>query len=535
MTQRSVVRQVCQLTTLRTLPSVVAVISAALSGFFLLTRIIHGLSFRSWGDESEHLLGGKALSSGDRLYVSFVDLHGPFIFFLSKTYGDLFGWSHGNYVRIIPASFILLATLAIATSSSLINVRQRSWAVTVFVGVTASAWIVQGLYLFEYYLISGALLAIFLACYAVPSWTGLAVSQRAAAVSGFCATLAVFTSHAWLPTGVAIFLSTLLQRQMHGNRRSLATTFIISAALTAAACFGWLWLYGSILGYIVFHIVFAHTVYLQTVQPVNPELSISKFLFSLIPSLSQDRIVQSVGDLSLFLSVIIGWRIYQRRALVIGVLGILAADARGNIGFQDGTFLILSVALFSLTLSQALQQAAETRYGSLLATGLCLILVTAAEMEMHRAISSPNNLTRKMIIRDGPVDITARSEAAEFKFIRRVVSPQERILALVYRPREYWFAGRLPMKGFYEYLPDDALYAQHPVFGITRDLCDAMRTDPPPVVIFDNWKVWDRYSPAQYMPCLIKVLDTQYTRSTADRTLFVRRDRVPANWQGLGQ
>ena len=509
------------------LSNALAALAAILTVIFFVTRAAHGIWFRSWGDELEHLLGGWALTSGDRLYVSFVDLHGPFIFFLAKSYGDLFGWAQGNYIRIIPIFFLLLSAMAVATGQSLCNFRQRCWAVTLFIGLSTTVWIVQGLYLFEYYLISGALLSIVLACYAVPAWLDHSISRRTALLSGVAATLAVFTSHAWLPTAGTLFLSTLLQPRKGGNRKASAVAFISASVITAAACLAWLSGYGSLRGYFVYHIIFAHTVYLQVVGPVNPELTLAKFAQSLLPSLAPDRLVQTLGDLLLLVSAIVGLRVYRPAALAVGVIAILAADARGNVGFQDGTFLILSIAFSALTMTLVLEHAAENWLGSILTTLICLSLVGGAEKTMRRALSSPNSLTRQMITHDQPVRITAVSEAAEFSFIRTIVRPNERVLSLIYRPYDYWLIGRLPMKGFYEYLPDDALYAGHPILGIKRDLCKALHSDPPPVVIFDDWKVWDYYAPEDYMPCVVKALHTEYARSSVYPTLFVRHDRVP--------
>ena len=48
-----------------------------------------------------HLLGGRALNSGYRLYDSFVDLHGPCIFMLAQDWEAAFGWSHSNLARLV--------------------------------------------------------------------------------------------------------------------------------------------------------------------------------------------------------------------------------------------------------------------------------------------------------------------------------------------------------------------------------------------------------------------------------------------------
>ena len=520
-----------RLTTRISFPTYFAGAGTALSISLFLIRLYHGIWFRSWGDELEHLLGGRALTRGDQLYVTFVDLHGPLIFFLAQTYGSLFGWSEANYARLIPASFFLLAAASIGLSPVLSDLRQRAWAVTVFFGIGASVWIVQGFYLLEYYLLSGALLTVCLASFAVPRWKGIEVSRMGAGLSGASTTLALFASHAWLPTAAALFVSATLNPWTKTSRRATAT-FVASAALTGVTFLLWLSRHGSLRGYVVFHIIFAHTVYLQAIGPVNPELTFSHFAASLVPTLSPEKIVQDLGIFALLSAIIAGVGLYQCWPLAIGVLGILATDARGDVGFQNGTFVVLSIALFALTIPQRSKLISETTVGSIAATCVCVSVIAIAELAARRAISSPNGLSRAMIIHDQPARIAMRSGAPEYSFIRTIVKPDERLLALVYRPWEYWLADRLPMLGCYEYLPDDALYASQPVFGIRRDLCKALQNDPPPAIIFDDWKVWNYYSPATYMPCVVRELFEFYTRSPTYPLLFVRRDRVPIARQG---
>ena len=86
------------------------------------------------------------------------------------------------------------------------------------------------------------------------------------------------------------------------------------------------------------------------------------------------------------------------------------------------------------------------------------------------------------------------------------------------------------MRGFYMYMPYDAFYARAPVLGMQHDLCKAMEKGFPPVVLFDNWKAWDHFAPADYMPCLIEILKERYTKAPIDEKLFVRNDRVPSHW-----
>lgn len=261
-------------------------------GFFL-ARAWFGLWFTSFNDEVEHLVGGWALSRGDRLYSTFVDLHGPFIFFLAETYGQVFGWAHNNYARLIIVGFAALAAAAIALCPTLTTLRQRAWALTVFVGLVASIWIVDGLYLFENYLVSASLIIVLLAQYVVPAWSDTGVGFGRASLAGACAAFAVFTSHAWLPTIVVLHVSTIVRpgpRMRNGRAAAIVAGSFAAASLI---CLTWLYRVGSIRGFIVFHVLFAHTIYRQIVPA---ELTWHSFIVSLLPSFSPTGSVRMLGS-----------------------------------------------------------------------------------------------------------------------------------------------------------------------------------------------------------------------------------------------
>jgi hypothetical protein len=115
--------------------------------------------------------------------------------------------------------------------------------------------------------------------------------------------------------------------------------------------------------------------------------------------------------------------------------------------------------------------------------------------------------------------------------LRRATKPDERFLALPFDPDLYFEAGRLPMRGYYDYLPWNADYAKSPWFGQTNDLCVDLQRDPPPVLFYNGWVVWDRYDPRNYMPCVLGVIAKLYVPAPATPDFFVRRDRVGA-WLG---
>jgi hypothetical protein len=108
---------------------------------------------------------------------------------------------------------------------------------------------------------------------------------------------------------------------------------------------------------------------------------------------------------------------------------------------------------------------------------------------------------------------------------RAATNPDERVLAVPFFPDLYLQAGRLPMKAYYIYLPWDADYGSHPMFGVTHDRCADLARGPPPVIRYDGWDVWGKYDPRSYMPCVVKFLADHYVLMPNETILYVRKDR----------
>ncbi|KXV10012.1 hypothetical protein AD931_01950 [Gluconobacter oxydans] len=108
-------------------------------------------------------------------------------------------------------------------------------------------------------------------------------------------------------------------------------------------------------------------------------------------------------------------------------------------------------------------------------------------------------------------------------------------MVIPYNPDVYIYAGRLSMKKYHEYLPWEADYARHPWGGYERDLCHDLPQDLPPVIYFDDYHVWGRWAPADFMPCVLKVLAQDYQRDPVEKSVYIRRDRVdPAALKDAG-
>jgi hypothetical protein len=158
------------------------------------------------------------------------------------------------------------------------------------------------------------------------------------------------------------------------------------------------------------------------------------------------------------------------------------------------------------------------------AFALCNI---GAEHVARAAISSPHALTYKQVKHAPQVPLVQSNEGWAIR-LRRAVAPNEHVLAIPFYPSFYIEGGRLPISGFSNYFPWDADYARHPWLGKGRDLCAALRRDPPPVIWDDDWDLGGLYNPRIYMSCVYDILAEKYRKAGTDRAIYVRRDRTAA-------
>jgi hypothetical protein len=121
------------------------------------------------------------------------------------------------------------------------------------------------------------------------------------------------------------------------------------------------------------------------------------------------------------------------------------------------------------------------------------------------------------------------SYAEQVSLAQALVPPDKPILAVVFAPRWYLLAQRFPASGAYYYLPWQAAYNRAPMRGYRIDPCADLASDPPKVIAWDRWKVWDEYDVADYEPCLVEIMQRHYVAIRGTQLLLrkpVRPDDV---------
>jgi hypothetical protein len=542
-------------------PALLAIFAA----LFFAIRVWHGIWFTAFVDESEHLLGGKMLDAGATLYGNFVSQHGPVIFMLAQAYGALFGWDHPNLARLMSAALAVGAGLCVVTTPALQGRIERLWAAALFLGLQAAMWLMQAAFLVNYHTVAGFLLVAALSLFIVPAWLRRPLARWRAFAAGACLALVVGTAYSFGPCAVLLSASALWA----APRRNWAA-FLAGWAAGALCAVAWMLRFADFLGYLAFHFaenqfVFSHYV----------NFSFGFFLRGLVPSFQPGARVHALGLLccagGFGLMLFIKGRMFffekknqktfahlgtpvdnehpQGRCeqsksflllflekeglssfgpILLGYAALLALCARGGTMFQDGSFLISSMALFSIVLPAAFMLV--TAPGPLMAVAGTILMgsfIIAAEMLGRHALNSPFGMDRAQMIAEPKTNI-GLSTAPIYARIRELAPPGEHILSVPYGPGLYLQADRTPMERYFYYLPWDAAYARTPWFGQTHDLCADLPKAPPAVIYFDHWKVWNRWDMRDYMPCFIAFLNAHYRPDPDFPNVYARLDRIHA-------
>ncbi len=500
----------------------VAVVLCVAAGALLGGRMWDGLTFLAFSDELAQVLGGRVLDAGGTLYRDFVDSHGPLIFALAQLYGALFGWGHTNGVRVINLMFVAGSFVSLAWSPAVAGGVRRVWAVAILAGLLAAVWLVQGLFMFNYYPIAGALAAIGLTGFACAPAGGGRVHGFAA---GVALVLLVASAYSYAPTTVCFAAAggwgCVLARRVRG-----LVWFGAGLAAGLAGFLVYLRLFADLHGYLAFHFAENQFVY-------SHYIGFSRFQFeqSLMLSGKKQDEVQSFGVICAVLAcagmgVRAFWRGegWRRLPQVLFVLvGLFLLNARGSTQFQDGTFLFASLVAFAAVSANLMGGAGRF---ALVLPACVVAFVVSSDVVLAHARYSPFNLKRAALDAYHRWPIGDRSDDEFFRRVRGYVGAGGHMLVLTYSPAFYLVADVAPMDGFYTFFKWDADYAKAPWFGRGHDLCAALEVRPPEVIIDDGYPVWG-YAPDSYMGCVKQVLSKSYVAEAGGpKPLFVRKDRA---------
>ncbi len=325
-------------------------------------RSVHGIHFLTFGDESGHFLGARAIQAGDRLYRDFIDAHGPLVFMVAHAFGTVFGWQEPLDARWAMAGLATLAGAAVATSSALRGAAPRLWAAALYFGLLAATWLVQSLNMVNYHLLGGVCATMTLAWLVVPAWTGDPVARYRAFISGLCLALLCASAYSLAPSALLLAGSAAISLRFGCVRPHPATVLVFCGlGFLAGGAIVLLWLlrFGDPGGYLVFHIIDNQVNYARY-TPFGWQV----MLRSLIPSFAPQALIQCMalvlGATAFFLLLLAqspGWARRPRlRVVALGsmLLAVVMLNPRGAEGFQNGSFVVASTTIFSVGLAMRL-------------------------------------------------------------------------------------------------------------------------------------------------------------------------------------
>ncbi len=513
----------------RSLPDMLAlpaaVMLAGIVFFCFLLRAHHALWFMPFVDETEHILGGRMLLAGGVLYRDFVDSHGPLAYFLGEISGLIPGIAQPGAARLVMLSGTLATSCAVATSPCLQGPWERICALALFIGLTASLWMVQGLCMLDYQPLAGMLLVIGCAHFTFCAWCRARPTLVNMAVAGAAFGLVPFTAYAYAPSMVLLITSGMALFAQPRDRWAFWAGLGGAVAVMGA----WMLWQCDLLGYVSYHIVLNQFYFAPYIH-----FNLTDVPVSFIPHTRPGLLAQTIATMAAGLGFLLlntradmSWR--SAWMLGLGLLGVAMSNPKGNPGFQNGAFVLLAFGLLSLGLAR-LPRMLELVVGpGVRLSSVCVfaLVIISTELAARRALTAPHGYTRAEMTALPPLRLT-QSDAPWARRLRRIVPAHEPILVLEYRPNVYIEARRLPMRGFDHYFPWDADYARHPWFGHGRDICAALRNAPPPVIYDTDWLVWGLYAPKTYMSCVQSLRAKLYQQVESEPPIYVRKDLVAA-------
>lgn len=487
---------------------------ALLAVLYFSLKTFYGLGTPPFGDESGHILGGLAIAKGDVLYRDYIDAHGPLIFILSWCVGLFADFHHAYLMRLVPIVCTIGTAVAVFCSPILQKNSARYLAVGMWLTAMGAQWTLQAFNMDSYWTVGGDLLGGVIALVILPLFLGADIGRWQARCGGASLFLLPLTAYSFAPTAVLLALSVLAVRRPGSER--VIPNLLAGAGGALAVCLIWMVFYGDLEGMIAYHFVANQFYYAPYI-----DVGLKPLVLSLIPSLHYDALVQSLATICFYCGSILLFAASRHRLAVMLLLGaILMTQVRGAIGFQDGAFVMGALTLCILMLVWVTQS--REIVGILVAGLFCIMFV----LGLRQATSSPYEMNREQQRQVGFHPTRENTDVGFVKVIQKYSTPQERILVIPYNPDVYIYAGRLSMKKYHEYLPWEADYARHPWFGYERDLCVDLPNDRPPVIYFDDYRVWGRWSAADYMSCVLKILARDYQRDPVEKSVYVRRDRL---------
>lgn len=495
------------------------------------------LGYWHWGDEDEKIVAAWMIARGGRLYGDIFAHHGPLNYAMA----------HGVYVatgslalapyRATQWVIMLLAGVALAASPLVQGWPRRLLAASLFcllVALLAPLWYGHTLL---YHALGGAVVSTALSQLLLPVMFGITPSRAGAALGGGALAAALFTGYPFAVSVVLLVVATLMLAHARGRPWCEVRGRLLAAAsgfaLLTLLILLWLWRYGDLVGYGVYHFWFNQVVYagfidyslLDAIEqlkklfrsPLGWVLE-AVVLFTLLLGIEarlSDRAGQQAG-------------VRPRRGLwlaggcVAFLVALLFLNPRGEEIFKNAALWVVGLGLLSLLIVWR-----PRRPGTAPALGVLrwlAVFVAVAAPVYLAGIKGWADVDETYVTR-AYADKMRSALEQKVRLAQALVPADGPILATVFVPRWYLLTERRPSSGAYYYLPWQAAYNRAPVLGYILDPCADLTTAPPKLIVWDRWKVWERYDVADYAPCLVEIMRRDFLAISGTQFLL----RKPAS------
>jgi hypothetical protein len=501
--------------------------------FVFLSKAKLGINVFEFGDESEKFVAAQMINDGMRLYLHVFAHHGPISYIISHAYSVLISATDFSQIRWFMVVLALAAAASICLSPVFKSVSIRLIGAGLFLALLSVIWVLQGAHMVLYHQIGGLLFVIIFSQLFLPLLLGERTANWRMVISGFSAVTMCFTAYAFGPSVVFVLTaSVLLAFRLGGISyvKSSLLGFFLGASVALGMILLWLYNFADIKGFLVYHFYFNQEIYSQFIGFSLTSLSNLFFL-----GFNPDRILHSFVLIMLIASAfmvssVFGYVDREKNVVLLWfsaflfALSVVCLSPRGGTGFQGVGLMIAGLGIFSAASALVLQKYIfNLEINNFFRSFFCfLIVLFIFNKASADTVSSPHGVKSE----DFPKYISYMRPDLDAGLVSWVAESKNDFLALIFNPSIYIKSGVLPVSGHYYYLPWQAAYNKNPISGYKIDLCADIEGRKPSLIWFDNWKVWGAYAISDYEPCVIELLNSNYTRVDDTSPLYVRSDRL---------
>jgi hypothetical protein len=513
-------------------------LAAAALAFALFAGLAwDSLGYWHWGDEDEKIVAAWMIAEGGRLYDDIFAHHGPLNYALAHGVYTATGSLALAPYRATQWAVMLMTATALAASPLLRGWQQRLLAGSLFgvlVALLAPLWYGHTLL---YHALGGAAVSIALSLLLLPAIFGIIPSHGAAVLGGAALAAALFAAYPLAVSVVLLLGATSMLLHASGRRwrdfRGTLIAVVAGFATFAALMLLWLWRHGDLIGYGVYHLWFNQAVYASFID-YSPGAALTQ-----IEKLFQSPlgwVLQAIVLFTLMLGIELGapnrltlegldrarsagaWHsLWLVGGCTAFLAGLLFLNPRGEEIFKNAALWIVGLGLLSLLVVwKPRGHSTSAAIGVLRWLGVFVAVVAPLYLA---GIKDWSDVDESYVTR-AYADDRRSALAKQIRLAQALVPPGEPILATVFLPQWYLLTKRLPSSGAYYYLPWQAAYNRSPVLGYKLDPCADLRAAPPKLIVWDRWKVWDRYDVADYAPCLVEIMQRDYVAITGTQFLL---------------